>query len=267
MPRRRHRAVAIVTVVASLSGVAAGCSGSSSGGRAANPVVAPPASLGEVVDFAIPPQITHLPLTKADGTTTTLAAYRGKPVMVADYLSLCTDICPLITADARALAAALKADGYGGRVAVLEITVDPRRDTPARMRAYQKLFGGPLQDWELLRASPSDTKLLWKYLGVQYARVKEPHPADVDWWTHQPLSYDVAHSDDLIFFDASGHERFVVNADPDARGQHTPAELVRYLSAQGRRALHHPNPVTSWTVSQGLSVFSWLTGHRLPAPP
>jgi protein SCO1/2 len=247
--------------IASLAGVA-GCGGSAR----ADTIATPPQSLGTAVDFVVPPAIANLPLTKPDGTTTTLAAYRGTPVMIADYLTLCTDICPMITADARALAKALGTDGYAARTQVLEITVDPVRDTVRRMKAYQKLFGGELPNWTLLRASPADTKKLWKFFGVQYGREKEASPPDIDWLTHKPLTYDVAHSDDLIFLNAQGHERFVVNADPDARGVDTPATLVKHLSAQGKQALHHPNPVESWTVSQGLDVFSWLTNHRFATP-
>lgn len=258
--RRRVRCLVAVGLTTGL-GLLAGCGGDAS----ASSVPAPPQSLGTVVDFPVPAAIANIPLTKPDGSTTTLAAYRGKPVMIADYLTLCTDICPMITADARALAAALNRDGYGEKVAVLEITVDPRRDTPARMRAYQKLYGGPLPDWTLLRAPAADIARIWKYFGVEYQRVKEPDPPDIDWWTHTPLTYDVAHSDDLIFLGADGHERFVVNADPDARGVNTPAQLVRHLSVEGKRALRHPNPVTTWTVSQGLGVFSWLIDHPLPA--
>jgi cytochrome oxidase Cu insertion factor (SCO1/SenC/PrrC family) len=226
----------------------------------------PPASLGVPVDFVVPPAIANIPLTKPDGTTTNLAAYRGKPVMIADYLTLCSDICPMITADARALARALGADGYAQQAIVLEITVDPVRDTVPRMKAYEKLFGGVLPNWTVLRASPADTAKLWKYFGVQYNREKEASPPDIDWLTHKPLTYDIAHSDDLIFIDANGHERFVVNADPDARGLDTPAKLVKHLSPQGKHALRSPNPVASWTVSQGLEVFSWLTNHRFATP-
>jgi len=251
-----------------LAGIALGAVAalSACGGGASGSIPAPPPSLGESVDVAIPPAIANIPLTKPDGTTTTLAAYRGKPVLIADYLTLCSDICPLITADARALATAIAANGYGQKAAVLEITVDPVRDTVTRMKAYQKLFGGALSDWTVLRASPADTKRLWKYLGVDYQRTKEPTPPDIDWLTHKPLTYDIAHFDALIFLDAAGRERFVVNSDPDARGLDTPAKLVHYLSAQGKRALRHPNPVGSWTVSQGLEVFSWLTNHRFTTP-
>jgi protein SCO1/2 len=242
--------------------LAAGCGGSAH----ADSVAAPPQSLGTVVNFTVPPAIAHLPLTMPNGRTTTLSAYRGRPVMVADFLSLCQDICPMITANTVQLAKALDADGWGHKVALLEISVDPQRDTPARLRAYQKLFGGALPDWTLLRANPADTKRLWKYFGVQYGRTKEEKPASIDWLTHKKLTYDVEHSDDLIFLDAAGHQRFIVNADPDVQGKLPPKNLVRFLDEQGLRSLRHPNPVASWTVGQGLSVFSWMTNHRF-APP
>jgi protein SCO1/2 len=262
VPVRRIRRFLTAIGLAGLGAVGSACGGSAS----ATGIPAPPQSLGTVVDFPVPPSIANIPLTKADGSRTTLAAYRGKAVMIADSLTLCYDVCPMTTADARALANALAAAGNANNVAVLEISVDPRRDTPARMRAYQDLYGGPLPNWTLLRASPANTARLWKYFGVEYSREPEGNPPDIDWWTHKPLTYDVGHADDLIFLDARGRERFVVSAAPNTRGLNTPANLVKHLSPEGKQLLAHPNPVTTWTVSQGLSVFSWLTGHRFHAP-
>jgi protein SCO1/2 len=258
-PRRPRRQAAILIAAAAALGGIVGCGGSSA-------IEPPPPSLGTVVNFTVPQQIRNLPLVKPDGSVTSLAAYRGRTVMIADFLSLCTDICPLISANTAALARALNADGQQGKVALLEISVDPHRDDPARLRAYQKLYGGPLSDWTLLTASPSNTKVLWKYFGVEYAREAEPKPPSIDWFTHRPQTYDVSHSDDLIFLDASGHQRFIVNADPDVQGKTVPTVLAKTLTPQGAAALTHPNPVGSWTVGQGLSVFSWLLNRSLPVP-
>lgn len=236
----------------------AGCGG---GGH----VPAPSPALGTVVDFQVPPAIANLPLTKADGSKTSLAAYRGRPVMIADSLTLCTDICPLTSANVAALGRALAGDGYGDKVALLEITVDPQRDTPARLRAYRKLYGPPLADWTLLTASPGAIKKLWHFFGVEYQRVKADADA-IDWWTHKPLSYDVDHADDLIFLDSAGRERFVVNASPNVQGHVPPSRLVRFLSPQGKKLLRHADPTTSWTVGQGLTVFGWLLDHRFALP-
>jgi protein SCO1/2 len=235
-------------------------------GCGSDPVKAPPPSLGSVVDFTVPAAIRNIPLVEANGTTTTLAAFQGKPVMIADFLSLCTDICPMISANTAAMARAISADGDGGKVALLEISVDPQRDTPARLRAYQQLYGGPQSDWTLLSATPANTKKFWKFFGVEYQRVKEEKPASIDWLTHKPLTYDVDHQDALIFLNASGREQFVVDAGPDVQGHLPPKELVKFLDPLGLTDLYHPKPVDSWTVSQGLSVMSWLLDHHLADP-
>jgi cytochrome oxidase Cu insertion factor (SCO1/SenC/PrrC family) len=253
-----HRGV-VVAIMIVLASVAA-CSST---------VKPPPSSLGTVVDFSVPTAIANIPLTEPNGSTTTLGAYRGKTVMIADFLSLCTDICPLISANTAALARTLNADGQSGKVALLEISVDPQRDTPARLRAYQKLYGGALADWTLLRASPVNTAKLWKYFGVDYGREKKPKPAAIDWLTHKPLTYDVYHSDDLIFLNSSGSQRFIVNAAPDVQstgGRLPPKQLVQFLDPDGIKALYKPDPVGDWTVTQGLQVFSWLLNRKLAAP-
>lgn len=229
-------------------------------------VAPPPASLGTVVDFPVPPAIQNLPLTKPDGSTTTLADYRGSTVMIADFLTTCTDICPMISANTVALARALNAAGQQHKVALLEISIDPQRDSAPRLRAYRNLFGAAPTNWTLLRATPADTARLWNFFHVQYGRAKEEKPAAIDWLTHRPLTYDVTHSDALIFLSPDGHERYVINADPDARGHTPPAELVATLTSQGKHALSHPNPVVSWTVPQAVGVFSWLLDRRLTTP-
>jgi protein SCO1/2 len=233
------------------------------GGSAVKP---PPERVGTRTDIAVPDAIAHIPLTKPDGSTTTLAAYRGKTVLIADYLTLCTDICPLISANVVAVARALAADGASDKVALLEITVDPHRDKPARMTAYGKLFGDPPPNWTQLRASPKDTAMLWKFFGVEYSRESEDKPASIDWFTHRPQKYDVAHSDVVLFLDAEGHERFVINADPDVQGKNPPVPLVNTLTRQGARALTHPDPIDTWTVGQALSVFSWLLNTHFEVP-
>jgi cytochrome oxidase Cu insertion factor (SCO1/SenC/PrrC family) len=160
----------------------------------------------------------------------------------------------------------LNADGQGGKVALLEISVDPQRDTAARLAAYQKLYGGPLPDWTLLRASPADTKKLWGYFNVAYGKTKEPKPAAIDWLTHKPLTYDVTHLDDLIFLGPDGRQRFIVNDDPNVQGAGgtlPPQKLVRFLDPAGLKSLYKPDPVATWTVDQGVQVFSWLLNHKL----
>jgi protein SCO1/2 len=256
LPRRCRLVVALA--VAGCFGVLAACGGGPSR------IPAPSAAIGTAVDITLPAGVANLPLTTAGGKHTTLAAFHGEPVVIADFMTLCSDVCPLISANVAAMARSLVHDGYAGKVALLEISIDPARDTPARLRAYQKLFGGSLPGWTLLVPTRAANATLWKNLGVGIKRVKESKPPDVDWLTHKPLTYDLAHTDDVVFLDAQGHERFVIDGSPQVNGA-LPPTLRRFLTKQGARNLEHPQPVADWSVPEGMRVLSWLTNHRLAA--
>jgi protein SCO1/2 len=259
MSSGRRRLLAVAVMAAMLGGLAA-CGGGSSGPTR---IPVPSQAIGTAFDAALPAGVATIPLTTAAGKHTTLAAYRGEPVLIADFMTLCNDVCPLISANVSAMARSLRADGYAGKVALLEISIDPQRDDPARLRAYQKLYGGSLPGWTLLRADDAaGTAELWKALGVGYQRIKEAKPADIDWLTHKPLTYDIQHTDDVVFLDAQGHERFVIDGSPQVNGG-IPHALRKVLTAQGVRNLNHPQPVADWSVAEGMAVLSWLTNHRL----
>jgi len=63
-------------------------------------------------------------------------------VVLAPFLSLCQDECPLVTGAFLALQRDVRAAGLGGRVAFVEATVDPGRDTTARLAAYERARTG-----------------------------------------------------------------------------------------------------------------------------
>jgi protein SCO1/2 len=214
----------------------------------------------------LPASVSRLPLTTAAGQRTTLAAYRGKIVMIADFLTLCQDMCPMISANTAAMARQVQAAGLAGKVALLEITVDPQRDTPARLAAYQKMFGGPRRDWTLLTATTeAGTAALWKFFHVYYHRQPEDDRDATDWLTGKKLTYDVEHSNTLIFLSADGKQCYIANAAADTGGTLPPPALIRFMDSQGRRNLYHPNPGDSWTVPQAMQVLSWLAGRTIPA--
>jgi cytochrome oxidase Cu insertion factor (SCO1/SenC/PrrC family) len=70
------------------------------------------------------------------------------------------------------------------KAAIVEVTVDPGRDTPHRMATYAKLTG---VSWPLLTASPATIGELWHFFGIYYQVVSEGSPPGIDWQTDQPL--------------------------------------------------------------------------------
>jgi protein SCO1/2 len=225
----------------------------------------PSAYLGTVADTPVPASVADLPLTTETGQVTSLAAWHGQVVVLTDFLTLCQETCPLTTGNLLMMDRAVLAAGLGSRVRFVELTVDPGRDTPSRLRAYRQLVGAPA-NFSLLTASPAVLGQIWRYFGVRYQRVAEDEPPGTDWLTGQALTYDVDHQDALIYLDAGGRERFVVQGSPDGQGAPIAPALRRFLSPQGRADLSHPDAST-WTAAQAITPVAWLTGRtiRLPA--
>jgi len=80
---------------------------------------------------------------------------------------------------------------------------------------------------------------LWSFFGVYYHRVPQGKPADVDWLTGRPESFDVQHTDAVFIIDPAGQERILDEGMPSVSGQLSPA-LRRVLNDQGRQNLVHP---------------------------
>ena len=236
--------------------VAAGC-----GADAAEP--SPPShKVGRTLHRAVPDHIASVPLTTASGTRTTLEAYRGKVVVMVDASTLCQETCPLDTANFVHMARTLQRQGLGDEVQLLEVTMDPRRDTPARMRAYQKLYADPPPDnWTFVTGSTEQLRPLWRFFW--FAREKQPieeSPAPRDWMTGKPLAYDMNHNDVVAFLDRKGRERFVIVGQGDARSSRLPKALRRFLNDQGVQDLQHPRS-GAWKPEQALQAVSWLLGQ------
>ena len=144
----------------------------------------------------------------------TLASLRGKIVVVSDMMTLCQGTCPLDTANVAAAARRVRAAGLGDRVVFLSITIDPARDSPARLAAYRRLYAPAPADWQTATGSAQTVNSLWKWLGVYRQQVPDKAPGPRDWLTGKRLTYDVTHSDEVFFIDAQGRERFLLEGAP-----------------------------------------------------
>jgi len=212
--------------------------------------------MGVVVNSPVP----STPLVTEQGRTTSLAAYRGRYVLMAPFLTLCQEECPMTTGAILAMEHDVQAAGLARRVVFLEVTVDPWRDTPARLAAYARRFGA---HWPLLTGTLANLTAFWKHFGIYFAKVPEANPPATDWWTGQPLTFDVAHSDGFILIDPAGRERFITVEPPNLHGRLEPG-LRRLLDRTGIHNLDHQTP-TSWTLPQGLAALSWLVGVDIPS--
>ena len=262
----RPIAIAIAICAAAVALAATGCGGSPS----TTPSDAPSASTstpagggsagpGTTIRRQVPAELLHLPLTNQHGKRIELASWPGKTVLLVPFLSLCQDVCPLITGNLVAAEQSLRADHAASSVQIVELTVDPERDTRPRLAAYANLTGA---SWELVTEPPAELRRLAKFFGFYYQKVPEDDPDARDWWTGKPLTYDVDHTDNYFVIDPTGSERVVQDGAPDFHGKLTP-KLYNFLDELGRQHLKQP-PQPNWTPTELLQALAVSVGRPLP---
>jgi protein SCO1 len=98
---------------------------------------APPAALPPAVEVTL----RDAPLVDQDGRTVRLARdLIGDRIVVVDFVfTTCTTICPILSARLARLQDLL-GERLGSEVALISISIDPARDTPARLKAYGARF-------------------------------------------------------------------------------------------------------------------------------
>lgn len=249
---RRGRLCALMGLMGLVGVTLAACSSAAA-------LPAPNPNQGVVLDRPIPAAISHIELTNQHGSVLTLASLRGKTVMVVPFLTLCTDICPMTTANLSVVQRSLHHSGLASKVVIVELSVDPGRDDVARLAAYSRLTGA---SWQLVTESPADLKSLATFFGFYYKKVPEDVPPSIDWLTHKPLTYDVDHSDGYILINRSGRLRFVTSASPGYHGKLVPT-LYNFLDDQGRQHLAHPEK-PDWTAANALGALGWQLGRSVP---
>ncbi|MGH2532803.1 MAG: SCO family protein [Thermomicrobiales bacterium] len=100
------------------------------------------------------------------GETVSLSDFRGKAVALAFIYTNCPDVCPLIAENLR-VAQELLSEEARDDVALLAVTVDPARDTPAALQAFSerhRLADNP--SWHALRGDPATLERIWRAYGV-----------------------------------------------------------------------------------------------------
>ncbi len=218
-----------------------------------------PAPLAVGTALERPRPLPAVSLVDEQGKPFSLNRWRGKWVVLAPSMTLCSEVCPMTTAVLTQLTNQLRSEGLSNQVVAAELTIDPWRDTPARLRAYGRLTGS---NFALLTGSQAELHRLWKFLGVFYQKVPEGKPADIDWMTHKPLTFDVSHTDGFFVLDPNGQERIANEGMPQVSGRLS-STLRGLLDRQGLQDLARPQ--LPWTGGQLLDDVYYLMGWNVPA--
>src|SRR5437764_6253756 len=217
-----------------------------------------PAPLATGTALSQPRKVPAVQLIDEQGRPFSFSQWRGKWVVLAPSLTLCHEVCPMTTGALTQLTDEVRQAGLSSQVVVAEATVDPWRDSPARVRAYRRLSGA---NFAMLTGTRDEIRRLWSFFGVYYQRVPQGNRPDVDWLTHKPETFDVQHTDGIFFIDPAGQERIAEQGMP-AVSVLSPT-LQSLLNDQGRQNLAHPQ--TPWTAPEALDDLYYLMNRNVPA--
>jgi protein SCO1/2 len=136
------------------------------------------------------------------GTTVHLRDFRGRTMVIGFIYTNCADQCPLLTAKFGTLAAQLPAR----RFELLEISIDPERDTPAAIANFARAHGVYGDDWRVLTGSASAFDAVAANLGISV--IKDPNG-------------ELLHAERTIIVGPDGRIAYVIDA-----AAWTPAQVL-----------------------------------------
>jgi protein SCO1/2 len=150
-------------------------------------------------------------LTDQDGKTVTDAQYRGKYMLVYFGYTYCPDLCPT---GLQSIAHALDQLGPdAAKVKPIFITIDPARDTPAKLKEYDASFHPDIVG---LTGTPEQIASVAKEYQVYYKRGEQVDEHD----------YIMDHSSLIYLMDPQG--KFITTFDEEA----DPVSIVKTLQLQ-----------------------------------
>ncbi len=139
--------------------------------------------------------------TDQHGKEFKLAELKGRPVLVTMGYATCKFACPRLAADLLAIERQLS-PAERSQLAIVFVSIDPERDTPAAMKRFLDQYKVDHQRWHGLRGEEDAILELSVALGIRYRRVNDT---------------DFAHSNVLTLLSPAGeilHRVEGLGADP-----------------------------------------------------
>jgi len=191
--------------------------------------------------------------TDQNGKPVSSSSLRGKVTVIASFLTHCHESCPLFTQILADLAKVLQSRGLSDKVNLVEVTMDPGRDTPPVLNAYAQRTGAT---WPLLTAPDAQLRSFWDALYVNYATVPFEGTPPTDWYTGKPETYDVSHDTVAVILDQQGHPRFTLAGNPHLGHALSPALATFLAPSLVGPAAEQPG----WTLADLLTRTELLLG-------
>jgi protein SCO1/2 len=128
----------------------------------------------------------------------TLRQFRGKAVLVGFIFTTCSGSCPATTHRMAKIHDALAGLPLADKVQFISITLDPERDTPAKLREYMQLYDINTPRWSFVTGAPDEVRRA---------------AADWDMWAKPAANGQLDHPSRVFLVDPQGRVREIYNLE------------------------------------------------------
>jgi cytochrome oxidase Cu insertion factor (SCO1/SenC/PrrC family) len=181
--------------------------------------------LAESIDGSSAPLASPAPpiaLTDEHGRPVSLAALRGKAVLLTFLDPVCVTQCPIEAQEFKQADALLGAEA--SRVELVAVNLNPLYASPAYTGAFDRAEGlGGLRNWRFLTGRPAQLQPVWR----AYGQTSQTLPA----------GSMLGHGDSAFVIDPKGRMREELNFDPGPGTAATESSFASELAAAARQAL------------------------------
>lgn len=115
-------------------------------------------------------KVPNFTLLNQDGKKVSLSDYQGKVIMVTFLYTRCPfpEKCPMISEKLGQTRALMQKLNASDKFQVLSITIDPKYDTPERLKAYTQGNDKDFGNWDFLTGTPEQIANVAGLFGLVY---------------------------------------------------------------------------------------------------
>ncbi len=123
----------------------------------------------------LPPNSVYnlqVPVEDQFGEITGLDRYKGQPVLVTMFYASCPHVCPMLISTIKLTESKLS-DEERADLRVLTISIDPKRDTPEKLRETIERHSVDATRWSMVRPDPDNLRTIAGVFGVKYKQLPD----------------------------------------------------------------------------------------------
>ena len=124
---------------------------------------------------SLPPNSVYnlqVPVEDQFGEITGLDRYKGQPVLITMFYASCPHVCPMLISTIKLTESKLS-DEERADLRVLTISIDPKRDTPEKLRETIERHSVDASRWSMVRPDPGDLRTIAGVFGVKYKQLPD----------------------------------------------------------------------------------------------